>query len=529
MSDETEFIRTGDYEILGVLGAGGMGKVYKVRNVLSDRIEAMKVLLPDLADQKELADRFLREIKVLASLSHPNIASLRTALTVDNQLVMIMEYVEGTTLAARLEEGPISWGDALAYVDQVLAALAYAHQKNVIHRDIKPANMMLTPSGVIKLMDFGIARSGSDLGHTVTGTTLGSLAYMSPEQVNCGPIDARSDLYSVGVSLYEMVTGQKPFQGDSHFSIMQAQLQQLPRPPVELSSSLPPSLNQIILKAMSKEPAQRFQSAEEFRNALKGVAASLGTKGATVPLIASQLPGTSSPAVAAPTMQMSPPQSKGVGHRGLYITLGAAIVLVVMVAAGFSAPWFKTRANVGRVSQKSGIAPATPATGASGTQPATPATSTAPDVSSGGTPNVTGSLVQEPAAAPDARSVPSSAAKNSKTKSAPLQAAGEQPAETQAAQEPPRPDPAQLAQLDHEIDQMSSRATAVNASLDNLQREQNARGMHLRGDMVAAQQRMQAYLSRAQSALQAQDIEGTKKYLDMAEIELGKIEKFLGH
>src|SRR5258708_14782249 len=129
MSDETEFTRKGDYEILGVLGAGGMGKVYKLRNVLSDRIEAMKVLLPNLADQKELADRFLREIKVLASLNHPNIAALRTALMIDNQLVMIMEYVEGTTLAAHLEQGKISWGDALHYIDQVLAALSYAHKK----------------------------------------------------------------------------------------------------------------------------------------------------------------------------------------------------------------------------------------------------------------------------------------------------------------------------------------------------------------------------------------------------------------
>jgi serine/threonine-protein kinase len=382
---------------------------------------------------------------------------------------------------------------------------------------------------MIKLMDFGIARSGSDLGHTVTGTTLGSLAYMSPEQVNCGPIDARSDLYSVGVSLYEMVTGQKPFKGDSNFAIMQAQLQQPPRPPVELSASLPPSLNQIILKALSKEPAQRFQSAEEFRNALKCVAASLGTRGATVPLVVSQLPGASSPAVAAPTMQMLPPQSKGGGHRGLYITLGAAIVLVVMVAAGFSAPWFKTRANVGRASQKSGIAPATLATGASGTQHATPGPSLPPDGSNVGEANPNGSPAQEQPAAPDARPMPSSAAKNSKTKSAGLKAADEKPAEAQAAQEPPRPDPAQLAQLDHEIDQISSRATAVNASLDNLQREQNARGMHLRGDMVAAQQRMQAYLNRAQSALQAQDSEGAKKYLELAEIELGKIEKFLGH
>jgi eukaryotic-like serine/threonine-protein kinase len=247
MSDETAFTRKGDYEILGVLGAGGMGKVYKVRNMLSDRVEAMKVLLPNLADQKDLADRFLREIKVLASLNHPNIAALRIALMIDNQLVMIMEYVEGITLAAHLEQEKISWGNALNYMDQVLAALSYAHKQNVIHRDIKPANMMLTPSGAIKLMDFGIARSGSDLGLTVTGTTVGSLAYMSPEQVKCEPIDARSDLYSVGVSLYEMVTGQKPFKGDSNFSIMQAQLQQAPRPPVELSADLPASLNQIIL------------------------------------------------------------------------------------------------------------------------------------------------------------------------------------------------------------------------------------------------------------------------------------------
>src|SRR4030088_2434404 len=123
MSDETEFTRMGDYEILGVLGAGGMGKVYKVRNVLSDRIEAMKVLLPNLADQKELADRFQREIKVLASLNHPNIAALRTALTLDNQLVMIMEYVEGTTLAGHLEQEKISWENVLNYMDKVLAAL----------------------------------------------------------------------------------------------------------------------------------------------------------------------------------------------------------------------------------------------------------------------------------------------------------------------------------------------------------------------------------------------------------------------
>src|SRR5271156_1447374 len=197
--------RIGDYEVLGVLGAGGMGKVYKVRNVISDRIEAMKVLLANLAVQKELADRFLREIKLLASLNHPNIAALNTALTLDNQLVMMMEYVDGVTLASRLQQGPIAPSDAINYSDQLLGALGYAHKLNVVHRDIKPANMMLTPQGVVKLMDFGIARPGKEaMAMTVTNTTLGSLNYMAPEQVKGEIADARSDLYSFGVSLYEM-------------------------------------------------------------------------------------------------------------------------------------------------------------------------------------------------------------------------------------------------------------------------------------------------------------------------------------
>src|SRR5262249_24144332 len=152
--------------------------------------------------------------------------------------------------------------------DQVLSALSYAHQHNVIHRDVKPANMMLTPEGVIKLMDFGIARSGEERSLTMTGATLGSLSYMSPEQVKGEATDARADVYSTGISLYEMVTWQRPFQAHSDYSLMAAHVKEMPKPPIELLPSPPPALNEIILMAIAKHPEKRFQTANAFRNAL---------------------------------------------------------------------------------------------------------------------------------------------------------------------------------------------------------------------------------------------------------------------
>ena len=261
----------GDYEVLSILGMGGMGKVYKVRNVIADRVEAMKILLPDLHSNQTLADRFLREIRLLAALNHPNIAALRTALTYENQLVMVMEFVAGETLANRLARAPLSTAEAVNYADQVLSALSYAHKQNIIHRDIKPANMMLTAQGVVKLMDFGIARSVTDGSLTSTGTTLGSLNYMPPEQVRGEAADARSDIYSFGVSLYEMLTGNLPFQGDSQYSLMTAHLNQTPPAPITLRSDLPAGLNEIIMMAIAKDPANRFQSADAFRTALSSV------------------------------------------------------------------------------------------------------------------------------------------------------------------------------------------------------------------------------------------------------------------
>src|SRR3979409_1606526 len=250
--------RVGDYEIRSERGAGGMGKVYKVRNIISERVEAMKVLLPNLESDPDLADRFIREIKVQASLDHPHTAGLHTAQRLNNQLVMLMEFVEGVTIEQQMHAGAIPLEKGVEYMSQVLSALAYAHARGVVHRDIKPANMMLTPSGIVKLMDFGIAKISADPKLTQTGRTLGSLYYMSPEQINGLTLDARSDLYSLGVSLYEIVTGTRPFKGDSDFSIMAAHLNSTPVPPLQIDPKLPSMLSEIVMMSIARDAAQRF-------------------------------------------------------------------------------------------------------------------------------------------------------------------------------------------------------------------------------------------------------------------------------
>src|ERR1035437_7905951 len=270
MAEETGQ-RVGDYEVLAPLGSGGMGRVYKVRNVISNREEAMKVLHPDFASDPDLAARFMAEIRTLAGLEHPGIAQLRTAFQFQNQFVMVMEFVEGTTLDKMAAQSRIPLDRILDLFTQVLAALSYAHGRGVTHRDIKPANIMITSHGLVKLMDFGIAKSTNDLQLTRPGTTMGSVYYMSPEQVRGGTIDARSDIYSLGVTLYEMLTGRKPFQADTSYSVLNAQLNDPPTPPIEVNPAIPQELNTIVLRAMAKRPEDRFQTAEEFRSALKAM------------------------------------------------------------------------------------------------------------------------------------------------------------------------------------------------------------------------------------------------------------------
>ncbi len=299
----------GDYEILSLLGRGGMGKVFKVRNVISDRIEAMKVLLPDVDATPDLAERFLREIKLVATLDHPNIAGLRTALRSGTQMLMIMEYVDGQPLDQlpnkdQIQPNPPDPRRAVHLIIQVLAALSYAHQRGVIHRDVKPSNVLVRPDHTVKLTDFGIASRAGDPRLTGPGMALGSLYYMSPEQIKAFPVDARSDIYSVGVTLYEIVTGRRPVQGDSLFSIMAAHLQQIPVPPIHLMPHIPPELSLIIERSLQKSPDDRFQSAEDFRTALSNVYPDVHAHIATT---APYRISSSTPQPAPPTTQAAPP------------------------------------------------------------------------------------------------------------------------------------------------------------------------------------------------------------------------------
>jgi serine/threonine protein kinase len=262
----------GDYTVIGVLGSGAVSTVFKARHRITRRIEALKIVKIDGPETQQQAHRFLREIRVQASLNHPNIVSVHYAFWDKDDLVMVMDLVEGTSLRNLLDRGSVPVAVGIGYACQALEALSYAHSRNVLHRDISPANLIVTAEGTVKLTDFGLARTPADPQLTQVGAVLGSLYYMSPEQVKgIDGADARSDIYSLGAVLYETVTGKKLFDEEDAFSIMLAQVEREPVPPVKINPALPPTLNKIILTALAKNPDERFQSADAFRSALERV------------------------------------------------------------------------------------------------------------------------------------------------------------------------------------------------------------------------------------------------------------------
>ena len=266
--------QVGDYEVLEKLGTGGAGRVYKVRHRITGRIEALKVLLPGRSLDEVSRERFLREVRVQANLAHANIASVLTAFESEDGLVSVMEFVEGESLGEYLEHNRLDREEQLNYARQALSALAYAHSRGVIHRDIKPENLLIGPAKTLKITDFGLAKTVTDITLTSTGTPMGSVFYISPEQITAAvPVDHRADIYSLGAVLYQLTTGRRPFRGSQAYELMRAHLEQQPVPPSEVDPSIPAGLSQAILKALAKDPKDRFASAEEFSLALQSSAA----------------------------------------------------------------------------------------------------------------------------------------------------------------------------------------------------------------------------------------------------------------
>jgi hypothetical protein len=512
-----------DYEILGLLGKGGMGRVYRVRNVISNRIEAMKVLLADVAAEAELGDRFVGEIRTLARLDHPNIAKFHTAFKYQNQLVMLMELVEGFTLSERSKQEPMPLDEVLSYATQTLSALSYAHQNGVIHRDIKPSNIMVTPHGVVKLMDFGIAKSTLEPLLTRPGTTMGSMLYMSPEQVRGTTVDARSDIYSVGVLLYELTAGRRPFEAENTYAILEAQLNTNPQPPIELNQALPKPLNDIIMTALAKEPMQRFQTADAFRNALETVRG----RSAAVPQGPAQ-------AITEPMRPAIPPQKTS--KRGLWMALGALACICVLAGGVIVLPHFwKSAAGGHKASLVKQELPKQSTT----RPPAQPESALVKDTSA--------QTASVPATAP------ANAEASSSRKSAPVvhsdrvRAPGQAPITKETApslpspvpqetQSPPQsapvhpsgPSQAELDKASEDLMKLHARADAVKDSFDRLRSQNAASGLGLRQDIVVSANRMDSYLQAADRALQSNTLDAAHKDMDHAEDELNKLEAFFG-
>ena len=337
----------GRYRVVRKLGSGGMADVYLAEDEELGRRVAIKILNDRHANDDQFVERFRREAKNAAGLSHPNIVSIYDRGEAEGTYYIAMEYLDGRSLKELLvARGPLPIADTIAFTRQVLGALRFAHRKGVVHRDIKPHNVMADADGRLKVTDFGIARAGASQ-MTEAGSIIGTAQYLSPEQARGAGVDQRSDVYSIGVVLYEMLTGTVPFSGDSPVEIAMKHLSETPPPPSRKRPEVPPDLDMIVLRALAKNPDDRFQTAEEMEAELERVAAGAGVTAETADAATAVLSGTafaSAPTAITPPRR-PPPEARASYRyadpppkkRPFWPWLLALLVLVLAGVAGFYA------------------------------------------------------------------------------------------------------------------------------------------------------------------------------------------------
>ncbi len=340
----------GRYELDGVVGRGGMAEVYRARDIRLDRIVAVKTLRDDLARDQTFQARFRREAQSAASLNHPSIIAVYdTGEDMAGSIAfpyIVMEYVDGRTLRDLMRDDRRLLPErALEIVDGVLRALDYSHRNGIVHRDIKPANVMLTRHGDVKVMDFGIARALSDSQVTMTQTAqvIGTAQYLSPEQARGERVDARSDLYSTGCLLYELLTGRPPFTGDSPIAIAYQHVRENPIPPSQVDPEIPRWADAIVLKAMAKAPGDRYQNAAEMRADIQRAMSGLPVSAPSAEMLqrTQRMAGptmVAPPTAAIPGYEYGPgqePPGGGHGRVWLWVLFGAIVLAAIIAVAYF--------------------------------------------------------------------------------------------------------------------------------------------------------------------------------------------------
>lgn len=537
--------QVGNFRIIEKLGEGGMGIVYKGIDVDLDRPVAIKMLSPELSRNPEIVERFRTEARAQANLNHVNLATLYAFLVHEGNAFIAMEFVEGENFEQLLRRrGPLPVEDAIPWFRQALLGVGAAHRMGIVHRDIKPTNLMLNRQGIVKVMDFGIAKVVGARGNTRTGMQLGTPAYMSPEQIQGRTIDVRTDIYALGITLYQMLSGHLPFEEGSDFEIMRHQVSTPPPPMIDLHPYAPVQFQNVVTKAIAKNPEDRYRSVEEFGAALDHpgsvtdsftptLAATMVDAPKRTVLENAAGPTSGAAAVTAPSQSPSPPPvitppasalplaSSRLGRNRSYLVAG---VIVMVAAALLGVVMFARKPSPAPMPTVAGNANATlpqpqvemTANGTLNVPPSVP-----PGV------DASGGLGQQAGGRTQGNVQQSSNQGKTKTIASnrmPDQRNLEPPPPPQA----PAVDSKVLRDLETESEQLYSRAAAVESSMDTLEHQMQQSGLGLRGDMVAARNSMRNDLQQAKQALDAQDTERARHYLDLAQKDVEKLETFLG-